>query len=464
MKIVSYRGPGSAGGLSAAVGQAWREYVNTVDSWCHIQKDGLQILSHSQQQQPAVPLPQGLIGGHYQYCNEFLWPLMHDLEEHATYVPEHNRHYEQLNSIIGRTVSASSADSNYFIHDYHFALLPRLLPQSKQARSAIFWHIPWPEAVTNWSYIMPLADIARGMLGANVIGFHTQEYATRFMRFVEYNLPRFVCDWERMLIKSSQYGSGQESKDFRAQQITEIVVAPLGIDFTYWSSLANQNDNSAPVPLFDRPYILSVDRVDYTKGVHKRLQAIDCFFERFPQWQQKVIFVQACGRTRPGIAAFDNYWHQCQQLGTRIEEKWSRPEWSPLVWLQSALSTKQLAPIYRQAEVMLVNPIKDGLNLTAKEYIACQGNKPGVLALSPGAGVWQELGHYCLPVHPEEPEQMAQAINKALSLGDSEKMLRMSLLSDKVQANNLADWWYSMTNKLAVKTEKEVAPLIKGAY
>ena len=463
MKIISYRGPSSAGGLSTAVGQAWREYSNAADLWCHMEKNGMQVLSHTAEQQFETNLPQELIDGHYQYCNEFLWPIMHDLEEHATYIPEHKRQYEQLNGMISQAASKPLLDSSYFIHDYHFAVLPNLLKQNNQARSALFWHIPWPETIINWSYIMPLADVARGMLGANIIGFHTKEYARRFMKFVEYNLPQFICDWDKMLVKKSSR-SRNKSGDTATEEATEIVVAPVGIDYTYWSSLANQMDESSLSPCGGLPYVFSVDRVDYTKAVHKRLQAIDYFFERFPQWLEKVTFVQACGRTRPGISAFDNYWDQCQQLKTKIEDKWSNSHWSPLAWLEPSLSAKQLAQIYRNAAVMLVNPVKDGLNLTAKEYIACQGSEPGVLALSPGAGAWHELGHYCLPVHPQQHEQMAQSIHKALSLGSSEKKLRMNLLSDKVQANNLSDWWYSMTSKLERQTAKQSVRLIQNPY
>jgi trehalose 6-phosphate synthase len=460
MKIISYRGPSSAGGLSSAVGRAWRKHSHHDDLWCHIENNGLQVLSHKTQRQSIARIPQEIIDGHYRYCNEFLWPVMHDLEEHASFNLEHNRQYEQLNKFISQMACEESIQSGYFIHDYHFALLPRFLRQNNQSRSAIFWHIPWPEKS---SYTALLADIAKGMLSANVIGFHTQEYAERFMRFIEYNLPQFISDPEKMLVKSSRFGNWPRNKDSWKEKITEIVVAPVGIDFRYWSSLAHQSDESLSMPFNDKPFILSVDRIDYTKGVDKRLQAIDCFFERFPHWRGEVRFVQACDRTRPGLAAFDNYWQDCQRLRQRLDQRWSNSNWSPVVWLPSALSASQLAQIYRDAEVMLVNPVKDGLNLTAKEYVACQVAKPGVLALSPGAGVWHELGHYCLPVQSEEPEKIAQCINKSLVLGSNEKLLRMSLLSDKVQANTLASWWYRMVNKLAAETE-EPATLVKTAY
>lgn len=489
MKIISYRGPDSAGGVSSSLAQAWREYANISDSWCHINQNGLHVLSHSHREQVASGLPEGLIEAHYRYCNEFLWPVMHDMEEHATYVPEHRRQYEQLNAIVSHVVSkplASAApqvvladQSSYFIHDYHFATLPRLLKQRDPVRSASFWHIPWPKTIKNPIYIAPIADIARDMLSADFIGFHIKEYADNFMRFVENNLPEFVCDWEKKLIGHAQYANSsltnkidglddvsENNKAFlgkRVKRITEITVAPLGIDCKHWLALANQNSELAWQSPLVRPYVFSVDRVDYTKAVDHRLQAIDCFFKQFPHWREKMSFVQVCGRTRPGLAAYDKYWDRCQELTARIDAIACDTEWQPLIWLQHTLSDKQLAKMYRQAAVMLVNPIRDGLNLTAKEYVACQGNQPGVLTLSPGAGSWQELGHYCLPINPAHPEQMAEAINKALNLTNGEKTLRMSLLTDKVQANSLARWWYSMRNKLERKPEQYVGKRIRSS-
>src|ERR1700722_19734961 len=151
MKIISYRGPSCAGGLSTAVGQAWREYSDDSDLWCHLQKNELQVLSHDQENRPIINLSEEIVDGHYRYCNEFLWPLMHDLEEYAVYNAEHNRQYEQLNATIVDSLERSSLSSSYFIHDYHFGLSPRLLRQRSESRSTIFWHIPWPETIINWS-------------------------------------------------------------------------------------------------------------------------------------------------------------------------------------------------------------------------------------------------------------------------------------------------------------------------
>lgn len=443
MNIITYRGPGMAGGLSNSVGQAWHTCADSTDRWWNIGKNTLQCLSAGNDEAEDLEvIAQELLEGHYRYCNEFLWPVLHNLPELSIFRFQSNRQYEHFNLVVANALAEAfkqnqSLQPTCFIHDYHFALLPYFLKQQIDARSVFFWHIPWPKQIKQHSIISQLKNVASGLLYCEAVGFHTNEYAINFMQFVEDNLPEYQCDWNAMSIADR---SG-------ADRSTAVMVAPLGIDYESWNSLAQQ-DTDPSCQFKQMPYVFSVDRADYTKGVTNRLEAVDYFFERFPRWQHTMTFIQSCGRTRAGLSTFDQYWQDCHELQARVINNWSTDDWQPLIWLDESLSVEKLARLYNSASVMLVNPIRDGLNLTAKEYVACQTSNPGVLVLSPGAGVWDELGNYSIDVDPNDPKAIAEAINRALSLSPGEKSLRMNLLRAAVQKNSLVAWWFSFKNKL----------------
>lgn len=452
MNIITYRGPGMAGGLSNSVGQAWHLCADSNDLWWNIGKDYFQcIAAGNDEAQNIVPLSKDFIDGHYGYCNEFLWPVLHNLPELSIFRFQANRQYEQFNLTIAQALAKAFkqkqvAQPTCFIHDYHFALLPYFLQRLSNVRSVYFWHIPWPKAIENHLISSQLKNIVTGLLYCEAVGFHTNEYAINFIQFVEDNLSEYRCDWNAMTITHRPSG-----------RTTNVVVAPLGIDFESWNALAKQSvDSNDDYDFKQLPYIFSVDRTDFTKGVTNRLEAIDCFFERFPRWQQKLTFVQSCGRTRTGLSQFDQYWQDCHELQNKVTQNWSTDEWQPIAWLDENLPVADLAKLYSDAEVMLVNPIRDGLNLTAKEYVACQHSEPGVLALSSGAGVWEELGNYAIKVDPNDPRMMAESINRALCLSPGEKSLRMNLLKAAVQKNSLVAWWFNFKNKLEGSSSTKV--------
>lgn len=222
---------------------------------------------------------------------------------------------------------------------------------------------------------------------------------------------------------------------------TRVVVQPLGINVEHWSGLS-RTPAAVDLPgLGPGRMILSVDRVDYTKSVLERLRIVDRFFEVNSHLRGEVTFVQVCGRTRPGVEAFDRYWVQCRELFQQVSSRWKTDNWAPVYWIEQSLSPAQLALLYQRADVMLVNAVRDGLNLTAKEYVACQSSTPGVLLLSPGTGAWHELGRYALNANPLQPDAVVQNLTRALAMGAPERKLRMDLLSEEVGRNPLSQWW-----------------------
>jgi trehalose 6-phosphate synthase/phosphatase len=477
MNIVSYRGPGMAGGVSSALARLWDEH-GTDANWWHLTDREIKVACGIDGDDYSLAsLPEALIKGHYNYCNEFIWPVMHDLPQFARYVPAHREQYHRFNEMLGRVISHSPLSkklSYYFVQDYQLALVPQFLRRNGMGRSSVFWHIPWPQGVRE-DHVTPMIQIAKGMLNAEAIGFHVQEYGENFLNFVQKYLPEYVVDTSSMTIRLPEYSmiGNQSSRDYAAQhraqlawhsRTTQIVTAPLGLDFDHWHDMANSARASFWLPSLQRkPYILSVDRADYTKGVSSRLRTIDTFFEKYPQYRGEVTFAQICGRTRPGISSFDNYWNDCKALDKRLGDKWQTSTWSPLLWLEKSFSAEQLSLLYKNAAVMLVNPVRDGLNLTAKEYVASQGQRNGVLALSRGAGVWHELGDQVVEVNPHEEEQMADQVHRALEMQSAEKIMRMDELKDSVRSNGLEDWWRRFSTDSGAETEiaEETAGILR---
>lgn len=420
MHIVSYRGPNAGGGVSAALNNLISTEPNL--SWWYFQ-DGKFENSHSGSATVSAhtEIPLDVAEGHYRYCNEFIWPIMHDLPEKATYSSLNHWSYKQFNNLLAAAMT-SAGGNTCFIQDYQLATLSSLLDQHFSNRM-FFWHIPWPNSVAPL-HVPQVAEIAEGLLQAHVVGFHTSEYLSNFRRFVTTHLPKRLPSI--------------------ANRMPELVVAPLGLDYQSWSAVSfpTQFSGDNLRSLNGNRVVLSVDRIDYTKGVLERIRSINLFFSRYPSYLKKLTFVQVAVKTRTGLSAYDQYWNDCLTMANSVQSMWGDASWQPLVWIDSTIDQKGLCQLYRLANLMLVNPIRDGLNLTAKEFVASQGNhEPGLLLLSRGAGVWNELGDHALELDPHSESQMADAIYQGLEMTSSERLFRCFYMNQAIRANSLKDWW-----------------------
>jgi trehalose 6-phosphate synthase len=191
--------------------------------------------------------------------------------------------------------------------------------------------------------------------------------------------------------------------------------------------------------------VLSVDRTDYTKGILQRICSIDRFFESNPAYVGEVAFLQICQPTRLGLAAFDKYWEECQVRAYQVNARWATNDWRPLVWIDQPVAPPALSWLYKKAAALLVTPLRDGLNLTAKEFVACGDKDPGALLLSPGAGVWHELGEHALSVKPLLSDQISSQLSLALSMSREERMERSRRMKECLERNTLEDWWHKFT-------------------
>lgn len=484
MDLISYRGPGVAGGVSSGLGSAWRDGEASNSRWWHVSKNTLQVLSPKDKMAKFIfLLPETLINGHYRYCNEFLWPVFHDLPEFASYHAEQENAYQVFNRLMAEYIDfESSAHQDFFIQDYQLCLLPNWMAMFGHA-SGVFWHIPWPRNVRE-DHVEAIKNIARGLLASSALGFHSYEYADNFANFVREHMPEYAVDDENKVIHQVVPSTMQRRDilglrrrgafimrpdlipEAQYQSKTRVIIRPLGIDADFWMDAAKSpasslNLSADLLKMAESNFVLSVDRADYTKSVLDRMLVVDRYFESHPEAVGKVTFAQVCGRTRSGLDAFDNYWHACRAVWSATNNRWRQGDWEPVKWVENPLSAKELAYLYARADAMLVNPVRDGLNLTAKEFVACRQDNAGVLLLSPGAGVWHELGGGALPAPPREVARTVRSVERALEMSAVEKDVRQQLMFSQIKDNTLSDWWQYFS-RLKLHLHEELAPVAES--
>lgn len=465
MHIISFDQPTmDRGGAAAALTAAWHGAGTPKSMWWHMAGAQIKATSTAEPSTALADLPPDLVAGHYRYCNAFLWPVLHDLPQYAAYRAEDHTAFIKLNRIVAWYVAEANAMGNRgdaFVHDYQLALVPQRLRETTSMRSALFWHVPWPKQIFG-PHREALRELARAMLHSEVLGFHTEEYAHNFLEFVEHDLPAFNSNYDDLSVWTSEHNAStryltrEAANRFRGlrlktrqRRVTKLIVEPLPIDVNYWGKLASAPGSASLEPALQKsPYILSVDRADYTTGLNERLEAIDTFFQRHEEWRGRLVFLQVCDRTRTGIGAFDGYYRSCELHRERIQEKWSSENWNPLVWLDHSLPPAQLAALYSNANAMLLNDLRDGLNLWAKEFVASQVRQPGALLLSPSVGAFEELKGGALQVPAQSPEDIAQSVQLALTMDLEERRRRVNVMQKAISKTKPSLWWQLCTQDL----------------
>jgi trehalose-6-phosphate synthase len=460
MNILSYRGPATAGGVSTALARinasSGAGAGESRQRWWYLDKNSVQTRSNTDSEiQEIVKIPQKIVEGHYRYCNNFIWPILHDLPQFATFSREDRALYQQFNIRFARHFMKATNlrhSGLCFVNDYQLAITSGLLGNSPQLDVILFWHVPWPKAVNSESRPY-LIEIAEGLLGAVRLGFHTAEYAQNFLTFVHENMPTYEVDFADQNILSKVDGSVS----------TSVVACPLGLDVDFWSKKA---DDASPVhkdidvsTMINGPFVLSVDRADYTKGVIERMHAIDIFFATYPEQKGKITFVQVCQPSRTGLPAFDQYWLDASGMGADLNDRLGTDDWKPVVWIDKPIPPSTLAWLYKKASTMMITPLRDGLNLTAKEFAVC--SRKGAMLLSPEAGVWHELGSECLAVDTDSPKQMAAQIAASLAMSEDDRRSRLSTMKRKLNQNTLTSWWRNFEGGMVAS--QTVTPIAQPA-
>lgn len=377
---------------------------------------------------------------YYGFSNEGLWPLCHIAHTRPVFRQQDWLYYRQVNEKFAESVLEEIKDETQpvvLIQDYHFALLPLLIKQKRpDARVAIFWHIPWPNAesfgICPWQN-----DILYGMLGADLIGFHTQFHCNNFMETVNRNI-QSVVNWDNFSIKINK-------------QSTYVKPFPISIDAN--NNTSNDHENLRPDALLKEFGIhaetigIGVDRIDYTKGLVEKFLAIERFFEKNPEYIGKFTFVQIGAPSRTLIKTYADIVSEVEKEAERINWKFKRQNWKAILLLKKHHSHEEIQPFYKTAQVCMVTSLHDGMNLVAKEYVASKADNTGVLILSRFAGASLDMKGAII-VNPYDIESMADSLKKAIEMPIDEQVERMEIMSQQIHRYNIYQWAASLLRSL----------------
>lgn len=364
------------------------------------------------------------------FSNGVLWPLFHYLLDTVRLDAWKDwEAYQEVNQQFAETVAAEyKPGDRIWVQDYQLCLVPgmlrKLLPE---ASIGFFLHIPFP--ASGVFRILPWRrQILEGLLGADVIGFHTFSYARQF---------------SSSLLRLLGLESDVDTVSYQGRFV-RIGAFPISIDTSYFENASAHPDVTAQVEAIKAQHpgckiLVGVDRLDYTKGLKRRVLAIERLLERHPELAGKFKFIQAAVPSRAGVEAYKQLRRQIDEVVGRINGQYSTLGWSPVQYLYRSLGHEELLALYRAADVMLVTPLRDGMNLVAKEFAACRQDDDGVLVLSEFAGAAWEMGEAVI-VNPYDENEMATAIHRGLTMQEPERRFRMQRLRKRVQDWTVHHW------------------------
>src|SRR5215471_7156039 len=390
-------------------------------------------------------------GFYYGFANEGLWPLCHIAHTRPLFRSDDWDQYRAVNQKFATALLEEIEGEDHpviLLQDYHFALLPRMIKDRRRdARVAIFWHIPWPNSEAFG--ICPWArDLLNGLLGADLIGFHIQAHCNNFLETVDRNLESQI-DWERFSVSLTSH-------------VTLVRQHPISV------ALDPDEPVNQELPYMERSRLLGrlgvrasflgvgVDRIDYTKGIPERFRGIEQFLEKSPAYRDEFTFVQIGSPSRTNIPRYRDLMEEVTSEAERINRRFQTAEWKPIVLLTRTHSHEEILPYYRTADVCLVTSLHDGMNLVAKEFVASRWDDQGVLVLSRFTGASHELAD-ALVVNPYDTGELACALQRALEMPAEERRIRMQRMRATVRERNIYRWAGSLIGELCeIRTSSSI--------
>ncbi|HEC79452.1 MAG TPA: bifunctional alpha,alpha-trehalose-phosphate synthase (UDP-forming)/trehalose-phosphatase [candidate division WOR-3 bacterium] len=396
---------------------------------------------------PVFLSPYDVENYYYGFCNKIIWPLFHYFTQHVVYEKKFWNAYLRVNKQFCRMVSRiAKPKDKIWIHDYQLMLLPQMLREKlPDATIGFFLHIPFPSSEV-FRLLPCRTEIIEGILGADLIGFHTHDYVHHFTESV-----RRLLGYEYVL--------GHINACHRKVKVDAF---PMGIDYmkyhnASYSSAVQKEITRIRKKLGDRKIIVSIDRLDYTKGIPERLEAFDLFLERNPSYRKRVTLILVAVPSRTNVEHYVLLKKQVDELISRINGKYGDIGWVPIWYLYRFLPFEKLVSLYNIADVALVTPLRDGMNLIAKEFIASKTNGHGVLILGEMAGAAKELGEAII-VNPNNKEEIVEAIEKALVMPENEQIRRNKVMQKRLQRYNVERWAHDFMDRMQhiKKLQKEL--------
>jgi trehalose 6-phosphate synthase len=376
-----------------------------------------------------------LAGYYYGYSNQVLWPVCHGMPTRANFDGEFWRTYREVNETFADALVAAvdSDDPAIWFQDYHFALAPRMVRERlPNAFLTQFWHVPWPSWET-FRHCPEARQLLEGLLANDLLGFHRESYCDAFRESVTEAFEDASIDAE----------TGAVTYDGHT---TRIQCEPLGIDADGQADAAASEESDQFWATFEATHDLGdkvavgVDRLDYTKGILERLDALEWLWTHRPDRRGSFSYIQKGSESRSQIDEYRKLQEAVERRVTGINERFGTDDWMPVVYDTNHYSRAELGALYRHADVGIVSPLCDGMNLVAKEYVASQLDDDGVLVLSPFAGAVDAMGDDALLVNPTDTAAFASTIAAAFSMPERTRKRRMRALRRVVHGEDTDAW------------------------
>ncbi|MEW6250807.1 MAG: trehalose-6-phosphate synthase [Planctomycetota bacterium] len=435
--------PGS-GGLVTALSPLLRQRGGLWIGWPGVRADeSAGVESHLAEYSGAagfevvpVALTAEDVGGFYHgFSNEIIWPLFHDLQTRCNFVPEYWTTYRAVQGKFAEVVRQQARERDFiWVHDYHLMGLGRQLRRREALnRIGFFLHTPFPPP----DIFLKLpwrAEVLEELLDYDVLGFQTPRDRDNFAACVRHLLPRARLRRKRGVIRVQQPGRS-----------VHVDALPIGIDHAEFAARAAAPSVTARVrelraQIADQQIVLSVDRLDYTKGIPYRLKAFRTALERYPDLHRQVTLFQLVVPSREAVPEYQDSRAEVEQLVGQVNGQFTEPGWIPIHHVFRPVERDELLALYRTADVGLVTPLKDGMNLVAKEYCACQVEGDGVLILSEFAGAAVQLGRHALLVNPYDLDGVAAALHQAVRTPRAARHAAMRHLRTNIRRYDV-HWW-----------------------
>lgn len=427
----------SPGGLAAGLASLPESLERIWVGWPGVSSETLKAEGREQiredlASEDCVPvfLSQRQIEQYYLgFCNKTIWPLFHYFPVRTVFEQDYWKSYKQANDLFcDELLKIVQPDDSVWVHDFQLMLLPQLLRDRIPDLSVgYFLHIPWP------SYelfrLLPWRDeILHGLLGADLLGFHTYDYARHFLSSIAR-----LCGIDHTM--------GEVTVQNR---IVRVDAFPLGIDYDKYANAHSDKDVEAEIDRIratvgGRQIILSIDRLDYTKGIVERLEAFDWFLSTWPEYKGRVTLIIVAVPSRTGIEDYQLLREHLEQLVSRVNGEHGSIGYMPVWYLYRSMPFRKLTALYNAADVCLVTPLRDGMNLIAKEFVASKTDGRGVLVLSEMTGAASELGE-ALVVNANDKEAVGRAIKEALDMPESERIDRNRVMQQRLRRYDVRRW------------------------
>jgi len=398
-------------------------------------------------------------GFYFGFSNRTIWPLFHYFLEYSEFELDYWNVYKSVNQKFADAILENATDEDtIWIHDYQLMLVPQMVRNQRPEISiGFFLHIPFP-SYEIFRTLPWRAEILEGLLGSDLIGFHTYDYERHFLSSVR-----------RLLGLEVSFND-----IYLENRIIKVDSFPMGIDYKKFSTAAEEHGKKKPQERSDLQqrldkhkkstpdgkFLLSIDRLDYSKGIAKRLNAFEYFLNKYPQYKEKVRLIILAVPSRSNVPQYQLLKKEVDELVGRINGEFATVNWTPIWYFYRSLPFDSLIDLYTSCDIAWLTPLRDGMNLVAKEYIATRTDKTGVLILSEMAGSANEMNESLL-INPNNFEQIADTLYTAINMPIEEQQARNMELQNRLARYNVEKWANSFMNSLIEQKNRDTSNISK---